>query len=323
MARASTTPILHRCDPDEIRSLRAQSRFFWADLRLAKELTAERVADAFGLSPGALATLGHFGSAQPPRVTRRYHVDDECVVFPFWCALEPGPGPLVVFQVNVVLHGDYLLTVHTREYDLPQRLVGGELPKGRTERYAVYAALDGMIDTTVDALADIAERMAELQDLMFSSEPRPRRDEGTVRDLRTELTHLRIRLGPERSLFERIGEEIEHIPGLEADREKYFDRIQRQLDHTVEGIDAAGDSLSHALEIQTNEVMARLTIVATIFLPLTLITGFFGMNFEWMVSRIHSGLAFWLLGVGSIVLVTAVITVMLLGRPERPGHRAR
>ena len=42
-----------------------------------------------------------------------------------------------------------------------------------------------------------------------------------------------------------------------------------------------------------NVVMERLTIVATIFLPLTLLTGFFGMNFGWLVRHIQSPWAFW------------------------------
>ena len=48
-----------------------------------------------------------------------------------------------------------------------------------------------------------------------------------------------------------------------------------------------------------NEVMKRLTVVATIFLPLTFLTGFFGMNFGWLVRNITGAATFWLLGVGS------------------------
>jgi magnesium transporter len=51
-----------------------------------------------------------------------------------------------------------------------------------------------------------------------------------------------------------------------------------------------------------NETMKTLTIMATIFLPLTFITGFFGMNFGWMTARINSTWIFWLLGVGTLVV---------------------
>jgi Mg2+ and Co2+ transporter CorA len=56
------------------------------------------------------------------------------------------------------------------------------------------------------------------------------------------------------------------------------------------------------------------SVVATIFVPLTFITGFFGMNFGWMVDRVDSQLAFWLLGFG-IPVATAALSWRLLVRP--------
>src|SRR5581483_4270739 len=55
------------------------------------------------------------------------------------------------------------------------------------------------------------------------------------------------------------------------------------------------------------ETIYWLTVVATIFLPLAFLTGSFGMNFGWMVKQIHSQLALWLLGVGSLVVGVALI----------------
>ena len=50
------------------------------------------------------------------------------------------------------------------------------------------------------------------------------------------------------------------------------------------------------LDLQLNERAYVVSVVATIFVPLTFITGFFGMNFGWMVDQIGTQIAFWLLG---------------------------
>jgi len=65
------------------------------------------------------------------------------------------------------------------------------------------------------------------------------------------------------------------------------------------------------------ETIYWLTVVATIFLPLTFITGFFGMNFAWMVDHIDTALAFMLLGIGAPLLGVA-LTLLLVRRRATP-----
>ena len=83
--------------------------------------------------------------------------------------------------------------------------------------------------------------------------------------------------------------EIGRLPGLEADDERYFDRIGGQVNRLVDAIDAAGDALARLVNLRLNETSYLLTVVATIFLPLTFIAGFFGMNFGgWSVRSTPS-----------------------------------
>jgi Mg2+ and Co2+ transporter CorA len=69
--------------------------------------------------------------------------------------------------------------------------------------------------------------------------------------------------------------------------------------------------LGDALTQQSLIASERLTLVATIFLPLTVITAFFGMNFGWMVERIGTATAFVLLGLVAPVLLTAAISLII------------
>ena len=79
------------------------------------------------------------------------------------------------------------------------------------------------------------------------------------------------------------------------------------------------------LSLQLNERAYLVSVVATIFVPLTFLTGFFGMNFGWMVDRIHGGLAFVLLGVLVPVAMAAWsgrLLVRGLGIRAEPGSSA-
>ena len=84
----------------------------------------------------------------------------------------------------------------------------------------------------------------------------------------------------------------------------------------MDGIDAAADAMATIIGLRLNETSYWLTVVATVFLPLTFITGFFGMNFGWMVEEVDTPLAFWLLGIGSLVVgVVAILRLVVRGSP--------
>jgi magnesium transporter len=312
-------PIMRGLEPDQIARLRKEGRFFWADLGLEQGPTEEQVAAAFGLPPAATRVLFDFEDRGSPQ--DRFYVEETFVVFAFWCAANPEPEALGgaeslgLFRVNVCLHGDYLLTVHERPFDLPGQVAPGGIPPGRTERYTVYVALEGMTVTMLGALNSVEREIAAIEaDLLDGGAREPGHDaQEVIRSLRSRLTTLRMRIAAERGLFGRVGEEIQHVPRLQKDREVYFERILGELDRAIDRVDAASSALTHMLDVQLNETTFRLTVVATIFLPLTFLTGFFGMNFGWLVDHIDSATAFWLLGVGLMTTPLLLLLVLLRG----------
>ena len=305
----------------DLLGLREQGRFFWVDLSVDGGPSPEEVADAFALPEGACKTLYDFAEGGSPAL--RVHVEEELIVFAFWCSGNPEPRAdeapgaesLDLFRVNVCLHGDFLLTVHEREFDLPGFVAPDGIPPGRSERYAVFVALEGMVATLVEALGGTEREIAEMENELLQSGvgSTDRDDRARIRSQRSRLTTLRMRIAAERGLFGRVGEEIEQVPSLEPDREAYFDRIAGELDRAVDRIDAASSALSHMLDAQLNETTFRLTVIATIFLPLTFLTGFFGMNFGWLVDHIDSAVAFWLLGVGLMTGPLILVLALLRG----------
>jgi magnesium transporter len=181
-----------------------------------------------------------------------------------------------------------------------------------------------MVATAFDALSETVLALEALQITTTASVGGARVRMGTLRAINLRLTTMRHQLSPQRGIFERIGEEIGQVENLIADNERYFERIYGQLNRLVDGIDAASDSMARSMDLRMNETMYWLTVVATIFLPLTFLTGFFGMNFTWLIEQIDTLAAFLILGVGGSTLATLLTWAVIRrrGTPVQPDQDA-
>ncbi|HET7054425.1 MAG TPA: CorA family divalent cation transporter [Solirubrobacterales bacterium] len=309
---------------ERIAELRSQGRFFWIDLCIA-DLGAAELEAALGIPARALRPLLDVERGERP--SRRFSANRQQVVFPLHCYVEgaadgaDAPG-LRAIEVNVLVHGDYLLTAHREAVSLPS-LLPEYSAEGRSEQYVVYAVLDAMVATAFDALSDTELALEAIQ-VQTTDGANAGVRMGTLRAINLRLTTMRRQLGPQRGIFERIGEEIGQVEGLVKDNERYFERVFEQLNRVVDGIDAAADSMAKLMDLRMNETMYWLTVVATIFLPLTFLTGFFGMNFGWLVGRIDSEAAFLILGVGGSAIATALVWLAVRRRatPVQPDQDA-
>jgi magnesium transporter len=311
-----------------IKELKEAGHFFWIDL-VSGEVSPEALAEALGIDDRALQALLDFDPSAPP--SQRFHIDGKHVAFAMGCYVETPEDeqtglPLLEgreresIDVRVLVAGDYLLTIHEEQISLPQLLQIQE-PSGRSEQYMVYAVLDAMVATAYDALNQ-AEMVLEEMLLSAAAGREARLRMTTLRQLSARLSEMRRSLGPQRGLFERISEEIGRIEGLEPDSERYFDRIRNQLGRLVDGLDYTANTMAQVIDLRLNSTMYRLTVVATIFLPLTFIVGFFGMNFGWMVNRIDTFAGFVLLGL-VLPLLLAATTWRVVQLRERPVATAR
>src|SRR4029079_8195217 len=117
------------------------------------------------------------------------------------------------------------------------------------------------------------------------------------------LVGMRKAVTPQRDAFARLTGGVAQLPGLSEDDERYFRDVYDHLIRISDLIDSYRDLLTGAMDVylstvsnRLNSVMKQLTIIATIFLPLSWITGFFGQNFGWMVDHVGGVGAFVGLG---------------------------
>ena len=135
------------------------------------------------------------------------------------------------------------------------------------------------------------------------------------------MSHGAIAITPQRDMFASLMGGVAELPGMREEDERYFRDIYDHLIRISDLIDTYRDLLTSSMDVflstvsnRLNVVMKQLAVIATIFLPLTFITGFFGQNFGWMVRHIGGWPAFLGLGIGSDIAVVVVMMVFFKRR---------
>jgi magnesium transporter len=289
-------------DREAIAGLLKRDEYFWLDLTDPGEAEVAELGEIFSFHPLALEDMRKRG--------QRPKLDDfgDYMFLVYYGAGTGEGGEVELEEVHAFLSGGYLVTSHQRPCaalaEARERL---EAQAPRSEQFVVYRVLDGLTDTFFPVLERLDERMEGLDSEIFDR-PLPSHLE-EITALRRELVDLRRVVTPQRDLLARGVDDILEIPGLEADSRNYFRdvydhaiRISDQIDSYRDLLAGTRDAYLSVVSNRLNQITKQLTVVATIFLPLSFIVGFFGQNFKWLVTNIDSAGAFWLLGIGSLVL---------------------
>jgi magnesium transporter len=291
---------------DEIAGLRARDEFFWLDLDSPDEAELEAIADQLKWHPLAVEDTREWN--QRPKLDD--YEDHLLLVF---YGLRPTTEPMdaTPLEVHIYVHGGYVVTIHRGCSELAVVRERAERRQPATEQGLVYMILDGLTDTYFPVL-DAIDNEIDAVENEITVEARHDQVERMFR-LKRHLLAIRRVVGPMRDIFSTRLDVLEDLPGLQQGSRDYFRDIWDHLTRIAEQIDAYRDVLSSAMDVylssvsnRTNDTMKQLTVIATVFLPLTFVTGFFGQNFGWLVQRIDTFAAFWGLGVGAL-LVSCVI----------------
>jgi magnesium transporter len=293
------TEVLHGLDSAERRrvaALREQGRYFWLDVSLS-DTSRDALVDALAVPERTVRGLSAHSDGY---VSQTFHADGECVLFSLHCHVRSNTAedsarfrwrPL---ELAVLVTSDYVLTVHAERVSLPA-VLAPDLPAGRSKPRVVYSILDAMLASNSDALNEIELRLDAVA-AAWTDGGAGRVSRTALRESGASLARMRRWVGGEQVVFERVGVEVQELPGFDAADDDYFQRLEEGASRLVTSIDAAANGMGMLLDLQLNERAYLVSVVATIFVPLTFVTGFFGMNFGWMVDGISSPLAFWLLG---------------------------
>jgi magnesium transporter len=192
----------------------------------------------------------------------------------------------------------------------PELLAAGSLS-------ALWAILDQVVDGYAPVVAGLELDIDQIEATVFSGAAAPTE---RIYSLRREATDFYRAVHPLLGVVATI-ERATEAPELQP----YLRDVQDHVVLVNEEVAAQRDLLGTVLEanmavisveqtrvsLRQNTTIEQLTVLATVFLPLTFITGFFGQNFGWLVSRIHSLAAFLAFGIGGLLVPLALLLLWL------------
>ncbi len=308
-------PCLREIDRTAIERHLAEDHFFWLDLTAPGEAQLLELREIFGFHPLALEDALHFG--QRPKLD---HYGEYVFIVFYGAGEEADNAGGHLREVQLFVSGKYLVTLHRDP--LPaldeqlSRLDGQVL---HSEQFLLYRVFDALTDSFFPPLARMDDEIDELE-LAVLAGPTDAQLQRLFA-MKRALVAMRKVVTPQRDLFARSIDQLADLPGLELDERDYFRDVYDHLIRISDLIDSYRDLLSSTTDLylstvsnRQNEVMKQLAIVGTIFLPLSFITGFFGMNFSWLVTKgITPTWTFFVFGIGSM-LVTCVLLLRFFKR---------
>lgn len=299
-----TTP-----DAEAVRLARTRGEFVWLDLVAPDDASLGAVGALLGWHPLLVEDLQHRN--QRPKVE---DFPDHVFLVTYAAAeLVPERG-VELLEHALVVHGDYLVTVRPQLEPLTHlRAVLATDATGVSEGAIVHRVLDAIVDTTTAAADLLAQDVDRIERLIDADEAEGVLDQ--LRAARRELVAMHGMAIAQRDALVSLSEALGSIPGFEVGLRSHFRDITDHARRVVDRIDVSRSLLDGAFEAyyttlvaRQGAVVQRLTVLATIFLPLTFVTGFFGQNFGWMVDNIATRDDFLRYGVG-----TTIVTALLLG----------
>jgi magnesium transporter len=302
-----------RLSRDNVERLLASGGFFWIDLPRPTVEDFGVLRDVFQFHPLALEDSEDFG--------QRAKLDDyDDFVFLVVYGAVPDDDRLV--EVHCFYSERFLITVHRDEAPAFTEVRHRYQMRGAPiddPALLLYRIIDALVDSFFPILADFDDRIDELENQTFLHASDEQLQE--IFAMKRLLVGMRKAVAPQRDLFAGLMGGAVTLPGMTTEVERHFRDIYDHLIRISDLIDTYRDLLTSSMDVflstvsnRLNIVMKQLAVIATIFLPLTFITGFFGQNFGWLVRNIGGWPAFVGLGIGTEIVAVAILVTFFKRR---------
>ncbi len=274
----------------------------------------QKLGENFGLHPLVLEDIVH--TQQRPKMEE---FENYIYVVLKMLYIDEESKETQIEQVSLIFGENYVVSFQEKQGDIFEpirtRIRNG---KGRIRKmgtdYLAYSLIDAVVDNYFSILEKDGEKIEELEDKVVT-DPKPETLQ-EIHKLKREMIFLRRSVWPLRELVNLLERSESRL--IQKSTRIYLRDI---YDHTIQVIDTLEtyrdmlsgmhDTYLSSISNRMNEVMKVLTIIATIFIPLTFIAGIYGMNFEFMPELKWHWAYF---GVWGVILVVALVMLMFFKR---------
>ncbi|UCD57174.1 MAG: magnesium/cobalt transporter CorA [Candidatus Hydrogenedentota bacterium] len=192
------------------------------------------------------------------------------------------------YQIDLFVGKNYIVTTHKQPVPvltlMEERLKKyPEISMGRGSEFLLHGIIDAIVDSYQSLLEFLDQTVSILEDEIFAD---PSQDYmGAIFDLKKDVIYLLRVLRPQRDIINKLSRG--EFPFLSGQSLMYFRDVYDHINRVCENLEGfrdvtAGvqDAYLMAVSNRMNQIVKTLTIIATIMMPLTLITGIYGMNFN-------------------------------------------
>ncbi|MBA4422770.1 MAG: magnesium and cobalt transport protein CorA [Syntrophus sp. (in: bacteria)] len=275
----------------------------------------EQMGSVFNLHPLILEDI--LNTEQRPK--SEDHDEYYYIVLRLFC--EDADDGFVPEQISIVLGSNWLISLQEKEgklLDPVRERLRNE--KGRLRRagadYLAHALLDVIVDSVFPVLDKFGEKIEILEEKLVGS-PSPKTLQ-SIQTLKREMIFLRKSVWPLREMIGGLARSDSSL--IHESSVIYFRDIYDHVVQVIDTIETYRDMLSGMLDIylssvsnRMNEIMKVLTLIATLFMPLTFLVGVYGMNFKYMPELEWQWGYFVLWG---LMIVTAVVMLFYFKRKK-------
>ncbi len=297
--------VLTAVDDGRIASDLQAGHQFWIDLVDPTDDEVNRLGEMLSLHPVAIEDTREFG--QRPKVD----VYEDHVLLVFFTARLDDDGTVRPIEVHVYVARRFLITVRRGACEILDELRDDV---EQLQEHPVYKILDTLTDAFYPVIEGLEERVDGLEAEVLT---RPRKQHlAMIYRLRQDVREIGRIASIQRDQFQSASDELQRLVQFGDTAEYLRDigdhlaQVAGELYRQSEDLAALTSTYFNANADRLNAVATRITILGTLFVLWTLVTGFFGQNFQWLTDHVESKSDFLILGVGSLLLPTVILLTL-------------